>query len=151
MPYNKEKKRESDKLRYIKNIKKIKQQREKYYKGYYAKNQEEIKLYNNQYRKDNPLKEKHFNRTKILKKYGLTPDKYDEMLKSQKGVCAICLNSETVKRKNDRIQALSVDHNHTTGKVRQLLCSSCNQAIGLLKENPLLVKSVADYLIKWNI
>jgi hypothetical protein len=39
-----------------------------------------------------------------------------------------------------------VDHNHTTGKVRGLLCSSCNGALGLFKDNPEVVAAALLYL-----
>jgi hypothetical protein len=41
---------------------------------------------------------------------------------------------------------LAVDHNHTTGKIRGLLCPKCNQGIGLLMDNPLFLIRAAEYL-----
>jgi hypothetical protein len=58
-----------------------------------------------------------------LKKYGLTPPQYDALLNSQGGVCAICHLPPVRKR-------LSVDHDHTSGKVRGLLCFTCNAVTG---------------------
>lgn len=45
---------------------------------------------------------------------------------------------------------LSIDHNHTTGKIRALLCNNCNAAIGFLKEDPLIARAVANYLEEHN-
>lgn len=60
--------------------------------------------------------------------YKLTTDHYAAMLKHQGGVCCACLQPEPVKGRR-----LSVDHDHTTGLVRGLLCSRCNPALGKLE------------------
>lgn len=79
--------------------------------------------------------------------YGLTIAAYDRMFTKQGGRCAICNRRPTFGRgsKNGR---LSVDHNHETGKVRALLCSVCNAAIGSLRDDPALLRVAADYLDK---
>lgn len=64
------------------------------------------------------------------------------MLAAQGGVCAIC--GETNASGRD----LSVDHDHETGEIRQLLCSNCNTGIGLLKDNPELLIKASAYLMK---
>jgi hypothetical protein len=64
----------------------------------------------------------------LQRKFGISLDEYDAMLKSQSGVCAICAKPcATGKR-------LAVDHNHKTGAVRGLLCSSCNIKLGWLEK-----------------
>jgi hypothetical protein len=72
-------------------------------------------------------------------KFGLTSQQYDDLLKEQRGVCAIC-------GLPPRKQVLSVDHCHDTGTVRGLLHSECNSAIGLLNDDPLLLERAATYL-----
>lgn len=74
----------------------------------------------------------------LKKKYNLTVDEYTTLLKAQKGVCAIC-GEECTRR-------LAVDHNHTTGKVRGLLCNNCNRGIGHLQDNSNLLKKAAEYI-----
>lgn len=75
----------------------------------------------------------------VLKtKYGLTLEDYERMEKTQRGKCAIC--KETPKRN------LVVDHCHGTGKVRGLLCNTCNTGIGGLRDSLQLVKSALKYL-----
>lgn len=82
-----------------------------------------------------------------LKEYGLTPEQYEDMLVAQNGVCAICHQAETLKRKKDpNIMRLHVDHCHKTGKVRGLLCTRCNPAIGYLQDDPLRAYAAARYL-----
>ena len=78
----------------------------------------------------------------LLRKYGITPEQYAEMLFLQGGVCAICGGDNADERK------LAVDHNHKTGKVRGLLCNNCNRAIGLLKDNLEVVNNLLSYLQK---
>ena len=56
-----------------------------------------------------------------------THDQYEQLLLSQGGVCAICEDKPTPKRK------LSVDHEHQTGRVRGLLCTRCNMGIGYFR------------------
>lgn len=76
----------------------------------------------------------------LVKAYGITPLDYDAILSSQDGGCAICGRACTTGKR------LAVDHNHTTGSVRGLLCKNCNQAIGLLGDDPGLIETAARYL-----
>lgn len=80
-------------------------------------------------------------RDKLLRKYGLTMEQYQSMFDAQKGVCAVCHRRST--RTN-----LHVDHNHTTGKVRGLLCHHCNLALGLIEARvnlPMLIFYITKY------
>jgi hypothetical protein len=45
---------------------------------------------------------------------------------------------------------LSIDHNHETGEVRELLCGDCNTAIGMAKEDPEILQAMISYLKRWN-
>ena len=74
--------------------------------------------------------------------YGITVEDYNKMFSAQKGKCAICKSSETQKNK----RRFDIDHNHTTGKVRGLLCHNCNSAIGKFKENINSLKNAIRYL-----
>lgn len=71
--------------------------------------------------------------------YGITPERFREMLAKQDGRCAICLGQPGIK-------GLAVDHCHSTGAVRGLLCGRCNTAIGLLREDPVIFRAAMDYL-----
>jgi hypothetical protein len=77
----------------------------------------------------------------LMQTYGLTLEDYDSLLISQEGCCAIC-NSPDPKGKG----RFHVDHNHKTGEIRGLLCSTCNQGIGLLLDNPTILRKAAEYL-----
>lgn len=78
-------------------------------------------------------------RYRVQKRYGIAADVYEAMVIEQDGKCAIC-------RQPDPRRLLSVDHNHKTGKVRGLLCHSCNVMIGHAKDNPTLLETAAAYL-----
>ena len=86
---------------------------------------------------------------KLKRKYNLSYEQYLEMYNDQKGLCKICKIeiglAGSDKNKNKWTDAC-VDHNHTSGKVRGLLCRSCNTAIGHLKENLDSIKQTAIYL-----
>lgn len=95
----------------------------------------------------NPQKE----REECLKRhYGLKLSDYEQMMLHQKGVCAICKKAETVLSSNGKIRPLSVDHSHSEGYIRGLLCSSCNTGIGFFKDNVMILKEAIKYLNKFN-
>ena len=74
----------------------------------------------------------------LKRRYGLTSDKFDEMDKCQSGRCAICGDPWSA--------APQIDHDHTTGKVRGLLCGRCNRAVGLLRDDWRLAEKAQQYL-----
>lgn len=69
--------------------------------------------------------------------YGLKPGEYDAMYESQKGACKICAKN---------FDRLYIDHDHKSGKVRGLLCHSCNVAIGHLADNTEVLNNAINYL-----
>ncbi|TXH11923.1 MAG: hypothetical protein E6R03_13885 [Hyphomicrobiaceae bacterium] len=75
-------------------------------------------------------------------KFGLSPAQFRAMWDDQAGECAICDDALVLGSKH----GYAVDHDHTTGKVRGLLCHRCNFAVGHLRDNPLLCESAASYL-----
>lgn len=96
-----------------------------------------------QWNKDHPETAKRSVRRVYLRKlYGLTPERYDELLIAQGGGCAICGRPDAHK---GGIR-LHVDHDHDTGKVRGLLCSRCNQSIGAFEDDPALLRLAVAYL-----
>jgi hypothetical protein len=70
--------------------------------------------------------------------YGITDDVYNETVKQQKGVCAICKKSSE--------KSLQVDHCHNTGKIRGLLCGKCNRGLGMFGDNISGIRNVLNYL-----
>ena len=76
----------------------------------------------------------------------MTMEEYDTLLEKQGGVCAVCGTDDTTYSKGNHFH---VDHNHTTGKVRGLLCGHCNLAIGQVKEDPQIIHNMISYLEKY--
>ena len=77
--------------------------------------------------------------------YGIEIKDYDVMFANQNGVCAICSGNPPNGQRKKR---LNIDHCHTTGNVRGLLCDACNRAIGLLKDSTEILGSAIQYLNK---
>lgn len=76
------------------------------------------------------------------RRYGITREDYNRMFEQQNGQCAICSTTE-IGRGHTHFH---VDHSHTTGKVRGLLCDLCNRGLGYFKDNASLMKKGAKYL-----
>ncbi len=73
----------------------------------------------------------------------MTVADYDELFEKQKGCCAICGTTDSGHNVTNH---LLVDHDHSTGKVRGLLCSSCNLGIGKFKDDTNLLATAINYL-----
>jgi hypothetical protein len=97
--------------------------------------------------KDNPDKGRLNKWRSDLKiKYGMTEEQWWEIFDKQGGKCAICGEQETSKHSSGTVFRMSVDHCHTTGKIRGILCNNCNRAIGMLKDDARMLRRAADYL-----
>lgn len=75
-----------------------------------------------------------------VKRMGITVERWEALIQEQCGRCAIC------QFRPKKATSLAIDHDHVTGDVRGLLCAACNTAIGLLKDDPLLMKRAASYM-----
>jgi len=79
-----------------------------------------------------------------FKRYcGVTREQADSMSAAQGGLCAICRKAPDGKGNCAR---LHVDHDHLTGKIRGMLCHRCNRALGFTREDPTVLRAMADYL-----
>jgi hypothetical protein len=99
----------------------------------------------NKYRKEHGYDKKRYEKNPqaererhLIRKYGINQARYDQMFSAQSGCCAIC------KKSQDR--NFDVDHNHTTGEVRGLLCTNCNRMIGHANDDPKRLIAAAIYL-----
>lgn len=117
-------------LRYQQNKEKLKAQAT----AYRRKNQQAVNARQRAAYAADPAK---YRRGELQRRYGLTQADYDLLLESQGGTCAICKEIPLV---------FHVDHNHKTGKVRGLLCASCNLALGKLKDSAERAAQAAVYL-----
>lgn len=96
-------------------------------------------------RKDNP----EAVRAKNLKtRFNMTIEQYNTKFLEQKGKCGICDKAETMKALNGKVKWLAIDHNHYTGAIRGLLCSSCNTGLGKLGDSIKVLESAIKYLKK---
>ena len=87
----------------------------------------------------------------LTRRYGILPDEYKKMLKAQNNSCAICGTKEPGTRKaSNESYAWNwcVDHDHQTGKVRKLLCLSCNIGLGKFDDDIKRLELAIQYLEK---
>lgn len=84
-----------------------------------------------------------------LEKYKITPNQYDAMSEAQGWLCAICNQPERSRFKG-KLRRLAVDHCHETGRVRGLLCCSCNRALGYFGDDAKRLEAAVAYLRKEN-
>jgi hypothetical protein len=102
---------------------------------------------NHLYAKD--LCHSHYIKQRKWRAAGVDASRYQEMLREQNGVCAICHKPEKHKDGlSGKAKDLAVDHDHNTGAVRALLCSACNTALGLFCDDPALLDAARAYLHK---
>lgn len=78
----------------------------------------------------------------VLKTYGITGDEYWALYEAQGGSCYIC------QRATGKTKKLAVDHDHATGHVRGLLCTTCNKFLGHIRDEPLAGTRINTYLRK---
>lgn len=78
----------------------------------------------------------------LKSRYGITADQFDAIFLSQNNTCALC-TSDKSDGKN-----FVVDHCHKTGNIRGILCSYCNRALGMFKDDPETLKQAIRYLEK---
>lgn len=114
---------------------------------YKIDNREKGVLYSQNYRKKYGEKYKDYNINCHYKsKYNITLEDYNTILALQDGKCAICGTTKSTGIS----ERFHVDHCHTTGKVRGLLCHDCNTGIGKLKDDIKLLTKALEYLEKFN-
>lgn len=79
----------------------------------------------------------------LRRKYGITIEDYDRMLAEQNGLCAVCRVVDHGRGPGTR---LNVDHCHTSGAVRGLLCAACNKGLGNFRDEPAIMTRAIAYL-----
>lgn len=112
-----------------------------YQKLYREKHREKAKAYSKEYLKRKPPPPDEVRRRKLKHKYGITLADYDFIFEQQEGRCKTCGRHQVEFSKR-----LAVDHCHTTGKIRGLLCDQCNQALGLVKEKVNTLEQMIAYI-----
>lgn len=114
-------------------------------KVYRKRYRETITKKNREWQKANPEKmKKYYRKSRLKKQYGLTVEQYENILTSQNKRCAICFSEKPSPRRMNT--SFAVDHCHTTGKIRGLLCSDCNISLGKFKDDPEVLRRAASYI-----
>jgi len=86
-----------------------------------------------------PTSKRELQSRRLKRIRGITLDDYDQLLTQQGGGCAACGEPPTTIR-------LHIDHDHVTGQIRGLLCRHCNSALGYGRDDPKILRGLADYL-----
>jgi len=124
-----------------------KKAKREYNKTYWQKNKDrETERYRDWYDKTyHTEKQLSRRRRNNYSKYGLTSDQFMELWNKTDGKCYICKRPEVVER-SGKVKILAIDHCHSTGIVRGLLCQNCNRALGLLKDDIEVLENAKQYL-----
>ena len=86
-------------------------------------------------------------KAKLKYLYGITLQAYEDMFAAQGGLCLICKRPEQRRDRKGRLCRLCVDHDHKTGKIRGLLCRTCNYGIGAFEDDPQRLVAAAAYVL----
>lgn len=89
---------------------------------------------------DSRTKEDNWERS-IKSKFGVDKESYNAILAAQGGRCGLC--GDTACQSGKR---MAVDHCHTTGVVRGLLCYNCNTGLGKFRDNPEVLRKAAEWI-----
>jgi len=97
--------------------------------------------------KNHELHEKQLLRSKA-RVLGLDPKMIVTHFESHHGLCDLCGQPPTGVKKNGRPRVLAIDHCHTSGEFRGLLCTACNLGLGMFRDDPDLMRRAADYVTR---
>jgi hypothetical protein len=89
-----------------------------------------------------PDRKMKYRNSYLKKSFGITHEQYQEILVKQGGVCAICKKYRLAPNR----LFMPIDHCHTTGKIRGILCNGCNQALGIFEDSRDLLENAIQYL-----
>ena len=151
---NPERNKENKKRSAEKNKEKIRQYQAEWKKNNREKRLEYAKKYYREVGKEKPLTDEQKQKIKarrtpymrerhLVEKYGIDEAGYQQLLKSQKGLCAICGTNDPHGKKHNRFH---VDHCHETGMVRGLLCSRCNMGLGSFLDSIEIMNKAIEYI-----
>ena len=81
-------------------------------------------------------------RNHLRKAFGITPEEYDRLITEQNGLCGIC---------GEPMARVCIDHCHSSGKIRKMLCHNCNVLLGHARDSVIILQQAIDYLNKFSI
>jgi hypothetical protein len=95
----------------------------------------------------NPERKKAAQRKYNLKKYNMTPEEERVMFENQEGLCCVCSRMMCLCNQKPRCATRAeIDHDHTTGEVRGMLCRLCNAGLGHFRDSPTFLRNAVGYL-----
>lgn len=113
----------------------------RYSKKHKKEKKEKTRLWRSRLGEDPTRKKRYIRSSSLKQRYGISIEQYEKMVEEQNNLCYIC-------KKDNFGKPLVVDHNHSTGKVRNLLCRGCNLGLGNANENILILRNMIKYLKK---
>lgn len=117
---------------------------------YYWKHRDQRIAYLKMYYRNAYTENPNYGKNQHLKnRYGITHEEFNSLYEKQEGNCASCGYWYPINGSRKGYNNLVVDHDHTTGLVRALICHRCNLSIGLLEEDVIRIRKLADYLEKY--
>ncbi len=120
-----------------------------YAAAYRARNPGKTAAATKRYMKRNPHMTEHNTLMKRVQQFGLTLDLYHAIAERQDFLCAVCGEEpKKVKSNRNSFDDFVIDHDHETGRYRALVCVTCNVALGMLRDSPVIARAAADYLEK---
>ena len=117
------------------------EQQRAYAREYYAKNRDKLRREEKVRRQGDPTHPARNRAWRLAAKYGMTPEQRLDMIEQQQNQCAICKTQFGHDQK-----AIHIDHSHSTGKVRGILCAHCNTGLGKFKDSPAILAAAIEYL-----
>lgn len=144
-----EKKKLADKAYAERNREKIAAYQKIYRQTYSAEHREELRQNSRDWAKADPERAHKSSYNSYLKKnFGITIEEFEDLLKKQNYLCACCgrHKDSNVSDGHGKVRRLAVDHDHSTGKIRGLLCTYCNVGIGYLGDSAEGLNKALAYL-----
>lgn len=139
-----EKKKAADRVWYARNAERIKTNLREQYATDPAFREKKKQVSDKHYKKHTERHKEQARKSSLKTKYGITPDQFEEMNAAQEGLCKIC--KQHPQASDPRKTRLCVDHCHTTGRVRGLLCHDCNVLLGFSNDSPAILYRAIEYL-----
>ena len=112
-----------------------------YASAWAKKNPDKTRAWGKKYHATNP---EASHREQLMHHYGMRIEDYNQLLHKQGGVCAVCGSLPILEK--GRRRRLAVDHDHSTGEIRGLLCGLCNRGLGQFRDSSEILEKAIRYL-----
>jgi len=147
---NREKLNAQQKMRYHNNIENVREQQRKWYADNREKRRAQAKVSRQRRRESNRIVNSETGDYRKAMIYGISKIEVAKLYEAHNFRCAICQKEATIDRSGKKRLGLYIDHDHTTGQLRGLLCNRCNLGISYFKECIDLFYRAIEYLGKYS-